>query len=403
MTRQSAWQLLKPDEMDGVTVAKGPHVVKFIHTGDWQLGMTRHFLEGEAQARFSQARLDVVRRIGELATSENCDFVIVSGDVFESNLLDRQVVIRSLDALRGFNVPVFLLPGNHDPLNAASIYRSAMFASNCPENVTVLESSTPVFLDEIGVEIIGAPWDSKEPLEDLVSRACAELEVANGVHRVVVGHGVVDTVMPGFGKPSLICCADIERFISNGVVDYVGLGDRHSLTEVGTTGRVWYSGSPLVTDYDETQPNQVIVVTLGEGSIDVQAREVGDWHFYRKLFEVNNDDDIGAVSDWLDHIENKQYAVVKLDFVGTLSVAKYADLERVLNGNRDLLAALELGERATDLHVIPDSADVDSIDVAGFAKATLQELLDGAAGNDSDAEEARDALGVLFRLAGGTQ
>lgn len=378
-------------------------MVKFIHTADWQLGMTRHFLEGEAQARYSQARLDVVRTIGELASSENCEFVIVSGDVFESNLLDRQVVVRSLDALRAFPVPVFLLPGNHDPLNAASVYRSSVFTSSCPENVKVLESSTPVLLDGVGVAIVGAPWDSKEPLEDLVSRACANLEVASGVQRVVVGHGVVDTIMPGFGKPSLIHGEDIERFIETGLVQYVGLGDRHSLTEIGNSGRFWYSGSPLATDYDETMPNQVLVVTLSEGSIEVQAHQVGGWHFYRRLFEVNNHDDVDAVSEWLEQIENKQYAVVKLDFVGTLSVAENARLEEVLDRNRELLAALELGERATDLHVMPDAADEDSIDVSGFAKATLQELLGTAAGNDGDAQESRDALGLLFRLARGAQ
>lgn len=385
------------------SITREVDVVKFIHTADWQLGMTRHFLEGEAQARYTQARYDAVRKIGELADTESCDFVIVSGDVFESNLLDRQVIARSLDALRSFTVPVFLLPGNHDPLNAASVYQSSEFTSNCPKGVTVLEHSSPINIDGIGVEIIGAPWDSKEPLEDLVSQACSNLAAPNGVFRVVVGHGVVDTVLPGFGKPSVIHGEDVERYIDIGTVHYVGLGDRHSLTEVGNSRRFWYSGTPLVTDYDETLPNQVLLVALGDGSIDVQARQIGDWHFYRELFDVNNDDDVNAVNDWFEQLENKQYAVVKLDFVGTLSVASNARLEQVILNNRDLFAAIELGERASDLHVIPDSTDVDSIDVSGFAKATLQELLDDAAGDDEDALEVRDALGILFRLAGGVR
>jgi hypothetical protein len=43
--------------------------VRFLHSADWQLGMTRHFLSAEAQARFSQARIDVIKRIGEAAGS----------------------------------------------------------------------------------------------------------------------------------------------------------------------------------------------------------------------------------------------------------------------------------------------------------------------------------------------
>ena len=34
--------------------------MRFIHTADWQLGMTRHFLEGEAQPRYAAARRDPV-------------------------------------------------------------------------------------------------------------------------------------------------------------------------------------------------------------------------------------------------------------------------------------------------------------------------------------------------------
>jgi hypothetical protein len=159
----------------------------------------------------------------------------------------------------------------------------------------------------------------------------------------------------------------------------------------------------LVTDYDETEPNKVLVVALSEGAIDVQAREVGDWHFYRQLFHVNNDDDVQAVEEWLRQIEDKQYAVVKLDFVGTLSVAASARLDGVIAHHIDLFAAIELGERASDLHVIPNDDDLESIDVSGFAKSTLQELIGDAGGDDDDAQEARDALGQLFRLAGGVR
>jgi DNA repair exonuclease SbcCD nuclease subunit len=83
-------------------------MVRLIHSADWQIGMTRHFLTPEAQNRYSEARLESIRSIAELATREACDFVVIGGDVFESNQLDRQVASRALDAMAAFNVPVFL-------------------------------------------------------------------------------------------------------------------------------------------------------------------------------------------------------------------------------------------------------------------------------------------------------
>src|SRR5690606_38570411 len=74
-------------------------MVRFLHSADWQLGMTRHFLGAEAQPRFADARTTVIRTIGALAQRERCSFVVVAGDVFETNQVDRQVVLRALDAM----------------------------------------------------------------------------------------------------------------------------------------------------------------------------------------------------------------------------------------------------------------------------------------------------------------
>ncbi len=95
-------------------------MVRFLHTSDWQLGMTRHFLRPEAQARFGAARIDAIRAIGRVAAEYECRFVVVAGDVFESNMVDRSVVLRALEAMREAKVDFYLLPGNHDPLDGWS-------------------------------------------------------------------------------------------------------------------------------------------------------------------------------------------------------------------------------------------------------------------------------------------
>ena len=90
------------------------------------------FLEGDAQTLFSEARLDAVRRIGALARDQGCAFAVVCGDVFESNRLEKDVIRKALDAMGAIPVPLYLLPGNHDPIDAASIYRSRVFLEHQP-------------------------------------------------------------------------------------------------------------------------------------------------------------------------------------------------------------------------------------------------------------------------------
>jgi len=46
-------------------------MIRFLHTSDWQLGMTRSFLSEEAQARYTQARFDAIRTMGRIAKKNN--------------------------------------------------------------------------------------------------------------------------------------------------------------------------------------------------------------------------------------------------------------------------------------------------------------------------------------------
>ena len=103
-------------------------MVRFVHSADWQLGRAPYYLSDEARARFGAARVEVIGVIAELAVQEDCAFVVVCGDVFESNQIDRQVLVRALDKMgAAAPLPFFLLPGNHDPLDASSIFRGADF------------------------------------------------------------------------------------------------------------------------------------------------------------------------------------------------------------------------------------------------------------------------------------
>ena len=377
--------------------------MKFIHTADWQLGMTRHFLSGEAQPRFSGARLDAVRRIGELAVEEGCEFVVVCGDVFESSQIDRQVLVRTLDVMASTpQVTFYLLPGNHDPLDAASIYLSGRFREHKPENVVVLENSQPVPVAD-GFELVAAPWTSNRPLCDLVDQACALREPTEAL-RIVAGHGALDTRSPDADNPALIALARLEERIEAGEIHYVALGDRHSTTNEGTSGRVWYSGAPEPTRYDEIDPGNVLVVELDRGRVQVESRRVGTWVFRSSERDLTSDADIDALQEWLASLEDKERTIVKLSLVGQVSIAQNARLDRLLDGFDDLLAALQRWERRSDLVVVPDESDIESLGLSGFAHDALSDLQDVAqSADESAAVTASDALALLHRLVRPTQ
>jgi DNA repair exonuclease SbcCD nuclease subunit len=373
-------------------------MVRFLHTGDWQLGMTRHFLAPEAQARFTQDRFDAVRRLLGLARSEGCAFVVVCGDVFESNQVDRRTVVRALEAMAEARLPVFLLPGNHDPLDAASIYTSRAFVEHRPEHVHVLTGSEPVAVGP-GVEVVGAPWFTKRPLEDLVAAACGALPAAEGVIRVVVGHGALDFVTPERDDPERIVWENVQRFLDAGQVHYVALGDRHSLTRCDKAGRVWYAGTPEPTAHDELDPGKVLLVDVDAKGVRTEAHDIARWRFEKREVELYGPDDVAALEAWLADGRGKERTILRLALTGTLRLRAKVRLDEVVEEARDVYAAIDVWERQRDLTIVPDDEDFSDLGLTGFADATVEVLREAATGDDERGHDARNALALLVRLA----
>ena len=371
-------------------------MIRFLHTSDWQLGMTRHYLDAEAQSAFSRSRFDAILEMARLADQEGCDFVVVAGDVFETNQVDRRTLIRACDALEAFRCPVYLLPGNHDCLDPSTVFRREDFRAHCPDHVEVLddgEARTPCD----GVEVVGAPWTSKHPLEDLVAKHLAGKPAPIGL-RIVVAHGAVDTLNPDQNALAAIELDAAQQAITAGHMHYLALGDRHSLTEVGDSGRIWYSGAPEPTAYVEVKPGFALLVEMDGDDIQTTPHEIGRWHYHLLEQELLPTHGIDALAHMLNTVDDKARAIAKLKLRGTVTLSQFEQIEQLLADQRHLCAALEHPQRHRDVAVLPDSDELANLHLVGWAAEGAELLSESAGGEGAAAEAARDALGLLMRL-----
>jgi DNA repair exonuclease SbcCD nuclease subunit len=381
--------------------------MRFLHTADWQLGMTRRFLAGDAQPRYSAARRDAVAGLGDLAAEVDAEFVVVAGDVFDANQLAPSVISQSLEAMRAIGRPVYLLPGNHDPLDAGSVYTSGLFTAERPDNVVVLDRAGAHQVRP-GLEIVAAPWRSKAPTTDLVAEVLDGLSPGPGI-RILVAHGGVDVLDPDRDKPSLIRLAALEAALARGALHYVALGDKHSRTQVGGSGRVWYSGSPEVTNYDDVEADSghVLVVDIDDGAdgdqrhpVTVTSRHVGRWRFVSLHRQVDTAADIADLDASLDRMTDKDRTVVRLALTGSLTVTDRAALDACIERYGRLFAWLNLWRSHTELVVVPADGEFADLGIGGFAAAAVDELVATAREGDPEAAaDAQAALALLLRLA----
>lgn len=389
--------------------------IRFLHSADWQLGMTRRFLGAESQAVFTADRLAAVTGLGELATEYGAAFVVVAGDAFEDNAVPRSVVLRAAETLATFPVPVVILPGNHDPVDVSSVLRSRDFSSAVEGGpVTILDGAGPVEVVP-GVEVVGVPWTSKRPDPSRVGALLGSLDPPDG-RRVLLLHGGTDEVYGG-RTPAVesLSVAALEEVVDAGLVDYIALGDRHSVTRVGSGRRIWYSGSPETTAFDdvETDSGHVLVVDLGPGATAGADRRgdcvvtpvrIGRWEFLAVGAEIASHDDLDALVERVEAVEDKPRTVLKLALTGTVGVSLRARIDDLIETWSDLFAAAYLRERLSHLVVRPEDADFADL-VDGYAGRAVEDLVALASSDDpGEAEDAGNALGLLYRLAdGGTR
>jgi DNA repair exonuclease SbcCD nuclease subunit len=368
--------------------------ITFLHSSDWQLGMMRRFLGPDGQARWGQARLDAVARIGEVAERTGAAFVVVTGDVFEHNQVERQTILRACEALKRIPVPVVLLPGNHDALEPGSLWTSSQWQAHAPEHVTVLTETTPLEILP-GVEIVGAPWRSRRPLSDPAAPGYADLAPTEpGTTRILLAHGQLTSLSGGMSDVPTIDQAALEAVVADGRVQYVGLGDRHSTTRV--TDRIWFSGTQEVTTPEENDPGNVLQVTIGGGEIEVEPVRVGAWHMVDHRVELFDEESIQALEDWFAELPEKERTYVRLAGDGSLPLPLLSRLDAIIDAQGEVFASVERWAKFWTVRPAPDAADLDALQLSGPARAAMEELRQALAGGD---EGAGAALSLMHRLA----
>jgi DNA repair exonuclease SbcCD nuclease subunit len=367
--------------------------ITFLHSSDWQLGMMRRFLGPDGQARWGQARLDAVARIGEVAERTGAAFVVVTGDVFEHNQVERQTILRACEALKRIPVPVVLLPGNHDALEPGSLWTSSQWLAHAPDHVTVLTETTP-FQIMPGVELVGAPWRSRRPLSDPAAPGYADLSADPATTRILLAHGQLTSLSGGMSDVPTIDQKALEAAVADGRLQYVGLGDRHSTTRV--TDRIWFSGTQEVTSPEEDAPGNVLKVTINGGGIDVEPIRVGAWHMVDHRVDLFDEESITALEDWFAELPDKERTYVRLAGDGSLSLPLLARLDTIIDAQGEVFASVERWVKFWTVRPAPDAADLESLQLSGPARAAMEELRQALAGGD---ESAGAALSLMHRLA----
>lgn len=220
-----------PTEPNGLPLPQaGRYSLRLLHTSDVHLGDEVN----------KQAARQALTSVVDLARAERADLLLVVGDLFDHARVKAEEIEHALHELGRAELPVVILPGNHDALHDESIY-FRIGVERFPANVHLLidTAGESVRMPRLGLTLWGrptvdhAPWF--HPLADVPPRA-------NGDWNVGLAHGLV--LQPrSMSDPSSPITRD--EVAASGL-DYVALGHVHVHRDESEGGvPAFYSGSPV--------------------------------------------------------------------------------------------------------------------------------------------------------------
>jgi DNA repair exonuclease SbcCD nuclease subunit len=376
----------------------------FIHTADWHLGKPFHGIEDDQKrALVQQERLAAIRRIGELVRERQAAFVVVAGDNFDSPQATNATISAALGAIGSLEVPVYMIPGNHDHAGPGTLWSSDFFvreAAALAPNLVLLLTSEPVLRDD--AVILPCPLQRKFEAEDPTAWIRGlDMAGCGDRPRIVLAHG--GTV--SFDQPhdeeepsSPTRHIDLELLATDSI-DYIALGDYHGLMQAGT--KAWYSGSHEIDRFPKAgqQPGHVACVTVSRGA-SPRVEPVLTGGFRWIVHEITLGEDTSRFDDELAAmapVAACDRVLVSLVLRGSVSLAARAEVDRMIETWTARLCRLKLDDQLT---IAPTDAEIDMLAaqgddpiIAGVA-ASLRDQL-GNAGDDGTAAEA---LRILYQL-----
>lgn len=222
-------------------------MIKILHSADWHLDSAMQ-LGGES---LRKALLEIPGKIAAICKQQQCDLVLLSGDLFDGAYTQDSLRILK-NALEEMAVPVFITPGNHDFASVSSPWLREVF----PENVHIFARQAIEYKDipALSCRIYGAGFSAMD-CPGLLEGFHAESEMR---YNIGIFHGDPTQTASAY-------CPITTEQVKNSNLDYLALGHIHKGDRftAGKTLCAW-PGCPMGRGYDEQGQKGVLLVTLAD-------------------------------------------------------------------------------------------------------------------------------------------
>lgn len=227
--------------------------IKILHCADIHLGFYENSIGVTAESRAAETLL-TFEKIISTAKENNVDFLLISGDLFNSNNIEKNFIDSVFESFSKIpEINVIYAAGNHDPLNSDSPFKKYTI----PENVHVLDTKDCcVEFKDLNTRIYGRSF--KEVY--LKGKANFSIKPDDSFINIMCLHGELKSdLLSDYNSVT-------NNFIADSGMDYIALGHIHKRTEVQKINNTYfaYCGCPEGQGFDELGEKGVYLGTVSK-------------------------------------------------------------------------------------------------------------------------------------------
>ena len=371
--------------------------LKILHTADWHLGRSFPFFTEEDQPKLTRARIEAVDKILGLAERHAVNAVLCAGDLFHEPVPSEtwwRELLWLFKRRQWTDRPMFLLPGNHDPLWHNSVWaEDHPLRRGLPPWVHVVDRDDYEFALSEEAVLYAVPCRSQAGADDPTS-SIPRRDAGDQRIRIGLVHGQTFDLVGHQTNFPISLDATEQRGLN-----YLAIGDTHAFREFPPKAApMVYPGAPEATTFGEVDTGFVAVVFFPRhGRPPIVLKElVARWHWREE--SCTSMEQLEA----LRHQDLKE-CVLRLTLDMEVAISERARVDDILlelKGNEAVCGKVGvLHVDATGLQVnVRDTSDFDGPlpDVIRSVVARLQEQAGGPEG-----AEARQALVLLHKTLRG--
>lgn len=239
--------------------------MKFIHAADLHIDSPLRGLEvyeGAPVERVRQATRDALATLVQLCLDEEVAFLIVAGDLFDSDWKDFNTalfVVKQFQKLDRANIPVFVIRGNHDSLKEMTLQVPWPKGKNF--HLFDHKHAETILLEEHGVAIHGMSFATRHVFDNLVPRYPAP-------RPGLLNIGILHTNATGNEEHATYAPCSVNDLVAKGY-QYWALGHVHQHQVLHDDGcHVVYSGNTQGRHIRETGAKGCVIVTTSGTDIE---------------------------------------------------------------------------------------------------------------------------------------